>query len=170
MLQKIETYFYAVLTIYIFVELGVKPESVTLNLGVITLNSIEVSNFNLILRYMVSSLGLLCVVINYKEIGNEYRQALSTNKKLNEYVSSSLQNITGKERDKVNSSNLVGWGDPSVNTGAWSSYKFGREVVIITVPILVALVARLTSLFVSVTLKAHKTLLPAIIGGLLLYI
>lgn len=170
MLKRIEIYFYISLAVYIFVIFGVKPKSVTLNFGIVQLNDIEISNLENSIRFFCIGLALLSVLSNFRKIGEEYRNAISTNSRLNSYVTDSLRSITGDSRDSVNSSSLNGWVSPSVDTGAWTSFKAAREVVVVSVPFTLATFLRLVALVVSFIATGLQVMVPFVIGVVLAYI
>jgi hypothetical protein len=170
MIHRIEIYFYTSLAVYAFVVFGVKPESVTVNFGIVQLNDIGITNLENSIRIVCIALASLSVLLNFRKVGGEYRSAISTNSKLNSYVTEALRNITGDPKDSVNKSSINGWFSPSVNTGAWTSYKAAREVVVISVPFALAIFVRLVALLVSFSATGLQVMVPFSVGVVLVCI
>jgi len=164
MFKKIDTYFYISLVAYVFVIFGVKPDSITLNLWVLQLNNIKIVDLERSLQFFIVVSAFLSVFFNFRKLRNEYFRAVSNNDDLNFHVTKSLQGVTGDADDRVNSSFLSGWVNPSVDTGRWTSFKSAREVVVISVPFFLALMVRVLGLLVSVFITKWQVAVPLFIG------
>lgn len=130
MFKKPETYFYLIFLGYILVVFGAKPESASLNLGIFTLNNIEVSDFEFFLRVASILFASLSVIVNFKMPIELFGRHVSKCSDLIEFTNSQLQKRTNNSNDRVSSINLNGFFKPTIDTGAWTSARSQGQIII----------------------------------------
>ncbi|MCQ9062598.1 hypothetical protein R7Q48_23755 [Vibrio sp. 378] len=75
--KRVEIYFYAVLGLAVAMKLGVAFESLTLNFGVVTINSLTIPKSELFVNGLALVLGLACLIFNFKAVEVEQRLYLN---------------------------------------------------------------------------------------------
>ncbi|QDO85190.1 hypothetical protein FM037_20555 [Shewanella psychropiezotolerans] len=158
--KRVEIYFYAVLVLAMSMKFGVAFESLTLNFGVVTINNLTIPKSTLVVNGLTLVLGLACLVFNFKVVKTEQHTASQSHKKLIGYVNQKLQAVTGNTRDRVFQATLLGCSKPTVNTGAWTSYRAARVPVIIDIPFEILLAVKLESWTLAIIKSAHAWLVP----------
>lgn len=76
------------------------------------------------------------------------------------YVNHKLQETTGNKRDRVSKAILLGWSHPTVNTGAWTSYRSARKEVVVQIPLELLIAVKLESSFLALVKTIFCWLLP----------
>jgi hypothetical protein len=162
--KRVETYFYFICLIWLLMFFEQVPESISINLGLFTLNNYKFSNLNLILSLVCIVLGVICFFLNFNKFISVYSNQIQTYSKLELHVTRVLQSITGSTGDKVSKFYLSGFFNVSVNTGAWTSYQAATTKVIVTIPFKLALIARVYSCIIAFIKTASFFTIPIILS------
>ena len=158
--KRVEIYFYAVLGLAVAMKLGVAFESLTLNFGVVTINSLTIPKSELFVNGLALVLGLTCLIFNFKVVEIEQEVVSQSHSKLISYVNNELQSVTGSTRDRVSHAILLGGSKPTVNTGRWTSYRAARVPVIVEIPFELLLAVKLESWASAIVKSAFAWLIP----------
>ncbi|NOH71257.1 hypothetical protein F0225_07885 [Vibrio pectenicida] len=141
-------------------KLGITFESLSLNIGIVTVNNVMVPKVELITQLVVIILGFACCIFNWKVPKNEQKKISQSHSRLIDYVNQKLQEITGNKRDRVSKAILLGWSHPTVNTGAWTSYRSARTDVVVQIPLELLIVVKLESSFLALVKTIFCWLIP----------
>ena len=160
--KRVEIYFYAALVLAMSMKFGVVFESLTLNLGVITINNFTIPKPEFLINVLTSVLGLVCLIFNFKAVKAEQQVVSQSHSKLISYVNRELQTVTGSKRDWVFKAILLGWCKPTVNTGSWTSYRAARVPVIVEIPLELLLVVKLESWALAIVKTSFVWLIPVL--------
>ncbi|MCG9701318.1 hypothetical protein L1D19_14425 [Vibrio natriegens] len=160
LLKRVEIYFYAVIALILAMKLGITFESLSLNFGVVTVNNVTVPKVELVTRLVAIILGFSCCIFNWKALKSEQKKISQSHPKLISYVNHKLQETTGNTRDSVSKAILLGWSHPTVNTGAWTSYRSARKSVVVQIPLELLIAVKLESSFLALVKTIFCWLLP----------
>lgn len=158
--KGVEMYFYAVFALILAMKLGITFESLSLNLGVVTVNNVTVPKVELITQLVAIVLGFACCIFNWKVLKNEQKKISQSHSRLIDYVNQKLQETTGNKRDRVSKVILLGWSHPTVNTGAWTSYRSARKEVVVQIPLELLIAVKLESSFLALVKTIFCWLIP----------
>ncbi|EAS76221.1 hypothetical protein V12G01_21123 [Vibrio alginolyticus 12G01] len=164
-LKKVEVWFYGLFVGILAVQLGVSVGSLSIDIGVFSLNDIVIPKGELVALVALVLLGIGCLFINFACVRSAFNSTSESHKYVIGYVNKQVQAITKSNKDNVLNAKIIGWSKPVVDSGKWTSYKRGLENVIVPIPTELLLAVKIESFFIALYKSALQWLIPVVLTG-----
>ncbi|TOM68629.1 hypothetical protein CGH71_22885 [Vibrio parahaemolyticus] len=162
-MKKVEFWFYGLLVGILAVKFGVSVGSLSIDVGVFSLNDIVVPNGELVALTVLVLLGFGCLITNFSCFRSAFISTSESHEYIIGYVSEQVQTVTMSDKDRVSNAKIIGWSNPVVNSGKWTSYKRGFEDIVITIPIDLFIAVKLESFFIALYKSSVQWLIPIVL-------